>query len=153
MSHSLALNGSRAQLISQLVYLKDDKAHFLDQYCPAYGPERNRIDQALNAYTATIEKILSDFHDKALSSYVLIGSEVRLKFDEDGFEEAYTIVFPHQADAGASQISFLSPMGSQLLLKKQGDRCRLQVPSGELQVTIEQIKYMNRGDMNEQQYA
>jgi transcription elongation factor GreA len=152
MSHSLALNGSRTQLISQLIYLNDEKTHFLDQYCPSYGHERSKIDQTLTAYSSTLEQILAEFSEESITSAVLIGSQVKLCYVEDDFTESYTIVFPHQADPNANKISFLSPIGSQLLMTRTNGTYQLKIPSGEVRVRVEEIKYMNRGDLHEEIY-
>lgn len=149
MSHSLALSGSRAQLISQLIYLNDEKTHFLDQYCPRYGHERNKIDQTLTAYASVLESILANFSEESLASAVLIGSQVKLYYVEEAFAESYMIVFPHQADANENKISFLSPIGSQLLMKKQNETYEMNVPSGTMPVKVMEIQYMNRGDLHE----
>ena len=147
MNHSISLTGSRTQLVSQLVYFDDEKTHFLDHYYPQYGQERIKIDQTLSAYAATLESILAEFNEDRLSSTVLIGSQVKLCYIEDDFTEDYTIVFPNQADPNVNRISFLSPLGFQLLMKKKNELHRLKVPSGELQVRVEDVKYMNRGDL------
>lgn len=146
MNHSFILDGSRAQLISQLIYLNDDKTYFLDQYFPSYGQERSRVDQTLAAYSASLETILANFNEQSLASSVLIGSQVQLCYIEDDFMESYTIVYPHHAKPNDNKISFLSPIGLQLLMTKRNETYQLKIPSGEVKVKVENIKYINAGD-------
>ncbi|TBL76034.1 GreA/GreB family elongation factor [Paenibacillus thalictri] len=150
MSHSFLLQGSRAQLIGQLVYFDEEIVPFLDQYFPGQDRQRSRVEKRITEYSALLERILADFHTESLNSAVLIGSQLELVYVEDGSTETYTIVFPHQTDPGNNRISFLSPMGLQLLLAQKNETCQLIVPSGELAVMIKDIKYMNRGSMDDE---
>ncbi|MEI7024746.1 GreA/GreB family elongation factor [Paenibacillus sp. y28] len=150
MNHSFLLQGSRTQLVNQLVYFDEEKMNFLDHYCPGHTRDRLRNEQLLSVYTSTLEQLLADFTAERLNAMVLIGSQVRLHYVEDSFTELFTIVFPHQADPNKNMISFLSPIGHQLLLGRANESYPLLVPSGEITVRIEEIKYMNRGDFKEQ---
>lgn len=141
------LQNSKAQLVNQLVFFDESKINFLNQYFPDITPARNRIDRVLTAYTATVEKLFADYSDETLNSVVLIGSQVDLRYLEDGETESYTIVFPHQASVDENKVSFLSPVGSQLLLAPVHETCRLGVPSGEVEVKLERIRYALCGDV------
>jgi transcription elongation factor GreA len=147
MNHSLPLQGARSQLIAQLVYFDDEKYNFLDQYFPDFGPKRTAAEKWISDYIGILESILRNLTPDSLNRYVLIGSELTLKYADDGSTETYSVVFPHLTDPDRNRVSFLSPLGYQLLMKKSGDTCLLAVPSGELSVTIEQIKFANRGDI------
>ncbi|TDF96357.1 GreA/GreB family elongation factor [Paenibacillus piri] len=145
MNRSIPLQGSRTQLVNQLVYFDEQKQEFLDHYFPNSGRERLKIDQLLSDYAKTLEGILAGFTQESLNSTVLIGSRMRLLYVEDGLTESYTVVFPHQAEPNENKVSFLSPIGLQLLLAKTNETCRLKVPSGELEVRLEEIRYNNSG--------
>lgn len=41
----------------------------------------------------------------------------------------------------------LSPIGMQLLLAELGSTCQLAIPSGQLEVKIESIKFVNNGEV------
>lgn len=149
MSHSVLLQGSRMQLVNQLVYFDEEKAYFLDHYFPHHGIERSKVEQVLSAYTAMLENVVADLREATLNTAVLIGSEVSLRYAEDGEAESFTIVFPHLTEPGRNKISFLSPLGLQLLMKRAGLTYELAVPSGVMEVAIEAIKYKNCGDTGE----
>lgn len=146
MSHSFTLQGSRSQLIEQLVFFDDEKTNFLDQYYPDYNQKRAAVERKLADYTSTLERLLADLNENSLNSTALIGSKITLRYLDDDSTEAYTIVFPERADPDRNMVSFLSPVGFQLLMAKSGEQCRLEVPSGELQVSVEKIEYVNSGD-------
>ncbi|MFD0676101.1 MULTISPECIES: GreA/GreB family elongation factor [unclassified Paenibacillus] len=145
MSHSLLLQGSRTQLINQLVYFDEQKKDFLDQYFPNSAKERSKIELLLSVYSAALEKILGEFNEESLNSTVLIGSRMKISYLEDGFTDSYTIVFPHQAEPNSNKISFLSPIGLQLLMAKINETYQLKISSGEIDVKLQEIMYNNCG--------
>ncbi len=147
MSHSIVTDGARKQLIEQLVYFDESKIDFLNHYYPAFGKERDKVDKVLGVYTRTIEQQLSDNAQHYLHHNVWIGSRVDLHYVEDGDKEQYTIVFPHLADPDRNRLSFLSPIGLQLLLARTGERYMLTVPSGEIEVHIDRIAYVGLGEV------
>jgi len=149
MSHSFVLQGSRMQLINQLVYFDDQQQEFLDQYFPGTPKDRVQIEQVLSEYSKTLENILSEFTQDQLNSTVLIGSQMKLLYIEGGFTETFTVVFPHQAEPSQNKISFLSPVGIQLLLGKVNQTYQIKNPSGGVEVRLEEIKYNNCGDLEQ----
>ncbi|MGF7049987.1 transcription elongation factor GreA [Paenibacillus sp. DS2015] len=150
MSHSLLLEGSRSQLVHQLCFFDEEKEHVLKQYYPEPSPERKHLEQIISDYCATLERILSELIPEHLNSTILIGSQVKLQYVEDKFTESYIIVFPHESDPNENKISWLSPIGLQLLMKKKDAAYQLHVPSGKIAVKIKEIKYMNYGSIEKQ---
>lgn len=147
MNHSIILQGSNTQLVNQLVFFDEEKQSFLKRYIMDDLKERKRLDQLLTMYTASLENIISKCSQESLNSMVLIGSEVTLCYEEDGYEEQYTVVFPHMTDPSKNWISFLSPIGLQLLMTEMDKSYEFIVPSGTMKVKIIDIKYMNYGDI------
>lgn len=147
MNRSIAYENSRHQLIRQLVYFDEKRSAFLDQYFPNYSKERTQTEQLLGAYSETLERILHENTPDSLNGTVLIGSRMRLDYLDDGSAEEYTIVFPHQADPYNNWISFLSPIGSQLLMARHNGTYSLDVPSGAMKVQIAELKYYHCSDL------
>jgi transcription elongation factor GreA len=148
MSHSPQLQESRLQLLAQLVYFDEQKVDFLDQYYPVSPRERSKIDKMIAGYSKMIEKILADFNQDSLNSAVLIGSEMRICYLDDGYTDTFAVVFPHQVDPNLNKISFLSPIGHQLLMARKNETYPLKIPSGEVTVRIEDIAYKAYGDLH-----
>ncbi|MBI5310519.1 MAG: transcription elongation factor GreA [Actinobacteria bacterium] len=65
------------------------------------------------------------------SGTVMHGSKVRLKHVDAGKEVEYTIVAPHEADAGAGRISSVSPVAEALLGSKSGETVKVSLPNGK----------------------
>jgi transcription elongation factor GreA len=150
MNHSNILQNQRfnIQLVNQLVFFDDEKNFFLMQYLPDDSNEQKKVEQVLSVYTTSLEKIIKDGNEESLNSMVLIGSQVTLRYEDDGFEEQFTIVFPQKADPSKNWISFLSPIGLQLLMTRVNESYGFVVPSGILGVKIQEIKYMNYGHLD-----
>ncbi|WP_079914585.1 GreA/GreB family elongation factor [Paenibacillus sp. 32352] len=142
MSHS-PLDSARMQLIHQLVYFDEERFHILDNY---FANERIKKigEQFVEDYTRTLENIIANFEEESLNSVALIGSQVQTL--DEGFEDSYTIVFPHQADPDRNQISFLAPFGFQLLLASQDESRTIETPIGSSNVQVRQVKYVNMGE-------
>ncbi len=144
-----SLKPEKVQLMNQLVYFDEEKSAFLDHYFPQHGRERQRAAQFLSDYTAALEKSVSTFDKGGLHSVVLIGSRVQTKDMEDQAKETFFIVFPNQADPDQNLISFLSPIGFQLLLAAPGEVRTIEVPTGSFTVLIEEVDYANLGEPDE----
>lgn len=149
MSHSALYQGSRSQLVKQLVYFDEERFNFLDQYFPEFGPKRSAAERLISEYVAEIERISADPTPERINSTALIGSQLEIRYLDDGDDaptETLTIVFPHLTDPDRNRVSMLSPMGYQLLLAKPGETYRLDVPSGQIDVRVENIKFVNNGE-------
>ena len=101
----------------------------------------------MSRYCSELEQLLSRFNGEELNSLVLIGSQLQLRYLDDNTTDTYTIVFPNQAEPNDNKISMFSPIGMQLLLAQIGSTCQLAIPSGELSVKIESIKFVNCGEV------
>ncbi|WP_151737001.1 GreA/GreB family elongation factor ['Paenibacillus yunnanensis' Narsing Rao et al. 2020] len=142
MNHSLLLQGPKVQLLNQLLFFDEGLASFLSGYYPEPGPERLLVERILKQYTSVVESILQTFSMTSLQSCALIGSHVTVSYPDEGdFVESYTIVFPGEADPDRNYISFLSPMGMQLLMAKPRETLELEIPSGTLSVYVQDIRY------------
>lgn len=142
-----SLNGAREQLVRQLVYFDEEKSGFMDLYYPQHGTERSKLDSTLTRYTASLEKCLQQLNEADLHSIALIGSRVKIAYEDDGAEEAYTIVHPSKADPDRGKISFLSPVGERLLLGHKDGRYSINSPSGSYEIRIIDVQYVNQGEI------
>jgi transcription elongation factor GreB len=71
---------------------------------------------------------------------VLFGATVDLE-DEDGKTATYRIVGADEIDTNAGDISWRSPLGRALLGKKAGDTFAFKRPSGDIEMTILEVRY------------
>ena len=73
------------------------------------------------------------------TSFVHIGSKVRVYDEELEEEDVYEITGTTEADPMANKISNESPVGSVLLRKKVGDVVKVVAPDGEYRLIIKEI--------------
>ncbi|WP_240633066.1 GreA/GreB family elongation factor [Paenibacillus montanisoli] len=85
--------------------------------------------------------IVSNINETTLHSTVLIGSRVKLRYEDDDSCESYTVVFPNEAQPELNRISFLSPIGRKLLLSKVMQSHELDIPLGVIKINIEGIQF------------
>lgn len=148
MNHSLLQQTSRTQLLKQLIYFDEEKNGFLNHYFPAINSNRRHAEELINSYCTVLEQLMSDFSDEKLRSTVLIGSRLNLRYLSDGYMDSYTLVFPAYADPTEGKISWLSPLGMQLLMAESQQEYQLEVPSGKMSVRIDSIEFENNGEVN-----
>jgi transcription elongation factor GreB len=61
--------------------------------------------------------------------------------DEDGTRAAYRIVGEDEIDLGKGDISWRSPLARALLKRRAGDTVTFRRPSGEVELTIVEVRY------------
>ncbi len=71
---------------------------------------------------------------------VSVGSTVRIEKEGDNKSTVFTIVGSEEADMSQGKISNLSPIGSALLGRKQGDAVKVTTPKGVVSYVIAAIK-------------
>ena len=91
----------------------------------------SRLEQLLK------NAVLAEAHG---SEVVLVGSTVRIEKAGDNKSILYTIVGSEEADMSSGKISNLSPLGSALLGRKQGDTVKVTTPKGTTEYTIVIVK-------------
>ena len=70
---------------------------------------------------------------------VTMNSTVRVRDQETGEEETYTLVYPREADIEANRLSVLAPVGTALLGYRAGDVVEWPVPAGVSRFRIEEV--------------
>ena len=73
------------------------------------------------------------------SKEVRVGSTVSVR-TKDGKRQTYRLVGPAEADPSEGRISHESPVGQALLGKKRGDKVRVSVPAGKMEMTITTVR-------------
>jgi transcription elongation factor GreA len=75
-------------------------------------------------------------HDDTIS----IGSSVSIVREGEKEIHTYTIVSSEEADSASGKLSNLSPLGSSLVGKKNGDMVKVKTPKGIMMYIITEIK-------------
>jgi len=139
MNHSLPIDTLRDQLRLQLVVLGEEKQAFLDAHAPKQESERKQIYQFITEYVQFVEKELKS-SDERLPSTVFIGCEVTISYLDDAASDTFKIVYPHDADPEQNNISFLSPVGRQLLMSRIEDIISVETPAGAMRMRMLHIQ-------------
>ena len=72
---------------------------------------------------------------------VTMNSRVRLRDEDTGAIEEYTLVFPKDADYDLGRISVMSSVGTAILGYAVGDTIEWEVPAGRRRLKIEALPY------------
>ncbi len=96
--------------------------------------EQAEVEDRINYLDALLKQavVIAGTHGDTIN----IGSTVRLQIEGEKKTYIYTIVGSEEADMSQGKISNLSPIGSALLGKKEGDNVSVQTPKG---TTIYQV--------------
>lgn len=140
MSHSSSLTAVREYFNRQLAALGQQTYPLLDTYFPLPGKERTEMSDLLSTYAQTLKTLLEK-PDMPWPAIVLIGSQVRVTYLEEQDSSTFTIVYPQDVDPDRCRISFLSPIGRQLLLRAPGDSFPILTPAGNLPVQVESVQF------------
>ncbi|GHI00931.1 GreA/GreB family elongation factor [Neobacillus kokaensis] len=141
------MNHSKEFFTEQLAYIEENIKDLTNLYISS-TPIQERLKHFFNRYILEVEGLLKQNRNHAVISFypmVYIGTKVTVFYDDEEDTEDYCICFPDESDPDKGFISFLSPVGRQLLLKGLGDKMSLKIPTGELQVTVKEISYV--GDL------
>ena len=138
----------RETLVSKLSFFDEQLTLFLDRYLPAsddvrVARERRNTKAFIERYMFKLENFLqqnSGSGDRICPDFAFIGSTVTVLYD-DGQRESYTLCFPEDSDPDNDCISFISPLGSQLLMAVKGSQVTIVTPGQITNVTITDVSY------------
>lgn len=128
------------QLIAQENYFEQETSELLRKLYPDTG-KRDELQKLIDRYMDHIRLVLEGSLQGETDTLVWIGSDVTVVDEIEGFEETYKIVLPQQIDADLGHISFMSPLGSKLLLARQGVRIEVDSPSGSYGMIISKVMF------------
>ncbi|MCM3568920.1 GreA/GreB family elongation factor [Neobacillus mesonae] len=138
------MNHSKEFFTNQLVFIEENIKDLTNLYVSS-TPIQERLKHFFNLYVLEVEDLLKQNRKNlyiSLFPKVYVGTKVTVLYDEEEDTEDYVICFPEQSEPDIGHISFLSPVGRQLLLKEIGEKISLTIPTGELHVTIKEISYV-----------
>jgi transcription elongation factor GreA len=144
MNHSRHL--TKDYYVQQLNYIDENIKELTNLYLSS-TPIQERLKHFFNLYVLEVEDLLKTNKRNEIISFfpkVFIGTKVTVLYDEEDETEDYVICYPEQSDPDLGYISFLSPVGRQLLFKNLGDKVSIKIPTGELLVTIKEISFIGQ---------
>ncbi|MCR2805798.1 GreA/GreB family elongation factor [Paenibacillus soyae] len=140
--HTLEL---KDQILHQMIRLEESKTDMLNAHfpLPSRVRERKEIEILLQRYVHRLEKLVISLNQEPdfRLTCVIIGSTVSIRSKQWNASETYRICYPDNSDIDTGCISFLSPLGRQLLLAPLYTDVKVELPDGEYEYVVEQISY------------
>lgn len=102
--------------------------------------EQNKNESRIIVLEHTLKHVKIVKHNEKNKDTIQIGSKVQIRDIEYDEIMNYMVVGATEADPVGGKISNLSPLGSQLLGKKQGDKVDVVSPGGIVKYEIVEIK-------------
>lgn len=144
-------------LLKQLVEIEEGKRELLEKYFLEPSVERHELEELVEKYTKHIDQLIrkakkSQNSDNSLP-FVTINSEVEVL--DLSFQEIfkYRIVNPFQSNIREGDVSYLSPVGKSLLLKKVGDQIEVKAPGGVFRYEIKSIQLLPQSERKSEDTA
>ncbi|MDD4780111.1 MAG: transcription elongation factor GreA [Tissierellia bacterium] len=101
--------------------------------------EQNKNESRIIVLEHTLKNVKIVKHNENNKDTIQIGSKVKVKDIEFDEIEEYSIVGATEADPVNGKISNLSPLGAELLGKKQGEEISVESPGGIIKYEILEI--------------
>ena len=98
--------------------------------------EQSRLEAQIMELENTLRTAIVIDESNISTDRVNIGTTVRILDLELKEEEEFTIVGTRESDPNSNKISNESPLGAALLGKKKGEKIKVQVPTGTIDVKI-----------------
>lgn len=131
-------------MVKHLVEIEDSRHKILEEYFPGPSQERNEFWALLEDYIKQVGNVIdnSTISESAEGCYpfVVIGSVVGITDTEYTESYKYQILAPFKSNPTFDSVSYLSPLGRALLLKKVGDIVQVNTPAGIAHYKIESIE-------------
>ena len=98
------------------------------------------VQSRLAQLRATLQHVVPQASATDAEGRATFGAHVELR-GEDGARLAYQLVGPDETDARQGKVSVQSPLGAALLGKREGESVLLERPRGELELTVQRVRY------------
>lgn len=131
-------------LVAHLVNIEDEKEQLIEELFPETTRERKQFAEFLDQYITKINHLIKNTVTSETAKgfpFVTIGSKVKIKDLGSGEAEELHLVSPVQLSMEDNAISYLSPVGRALLLKKVGDVVEVTAPGGKFSYQVEAIEF------------
>ncbi|WP_338818854.1 Transcription elongation factor GreA [Moorella thermoacetica] len=131
-------------LVKHLVEVEEGKSKLVEQYFPEPSKERDDFVKLIEDYIKQIDQLIRSVNKSQTAGgqvpFVTIGSEVEVQ--ELDTQEVFTfrIVHPFHDSLMERGVSYISPVGKSLLLKKVGDEVEVNAPGGVFRYKIKSIQ-------------
>ena len=131
-------------LLSNLLEIEEGINEIIDEFFYEPSKEAEGLKQLLNEYVKQLDGMMRNITTVETANnefpYVVVGSKVMVEDVGSGVTYCYKLVSPLKNKIDSDEISFLSPMGKVLLLKKVNDSFIVEAPGGNYKYKVLAIK-------------
>lgn len=99
---------------------------------------REQIETVIRQYMATLERFLAAVDHARIPNPPLVFTDVQVEVEymDTGDRDCFVIVGPAEVNPVEGHVSYFSPMGIALLLKRVGDVIELEAPGGQYALRV-----------------
>ena len=141
-------------LLANLLEIEERMGEIFDAFFIELSEETEKLRELLRESVSRIDIMLPNITVVTSSDNefpcVVVGSQVTVEDVCSGKVGSYQLVSPLKKSIGFHEVSFLSPMGKALLLKKVNEHIIVQAPGGLYEYKVLSIKIIadcvNNGD-------
>ncbi|HAW70494.1 MAG TPA: transcription elongation factor GreAB [Firmicutes bacterium] len=131
-------------LLQQLVSIEEQKEQQINNFLCTSPRERDECIQILKKYLNCLDQILrtAERNNTAQDEmpFVTVDSYVQLYDYETATIDEFRVISPFNEQVEFNDISFLSPLGKELLMKKVDEEVIVKAPGGTFRYRIESIR-------------
>ncbi len=139
-------------ILSHLVGIEERKDEIVNEFYDNSSDTREKFTHFLDSYTHKLDELVRSVQivDKPNSEklktlnflpYVIIGSVVELEDLNNYGTKVYKIISPYDSNGSENELSYISALGSELMLKKPGDIIRAQIDNDLYLYSVKSIRY------------
>lgn len=131
-------------LVKHLVEIEESKNKLLGEFFPRPSKEREEFEILIENYIKQVDELIRKAKKSSKAGdelpIVTIGSEVEIQNLPNMETHKYRIIAPYRGSVKDGDISYLSPVGKSLLLRKVGDVIEVKAPGGIFHYKIKSIR-------------
>lgn len=102
--------------------------------------EQSRLEAEIVELENAIRTAIVIDDENVSTDSVNVGTTVRVRYEEDGEEEEYSIVGARESDPMNNKISNECPIGAALLGRREGDEVTVDAPDGPIHLVVLEIR-------------
>ncbi|MCR4418576.1 MAG: GreA/GreB family elongation factor [Clostridia bacterium] len=132
-------------LVKHLAEVEEQKAKLLETYFQESSREREELKRLVELYIRQVEALVREMGKEGTGGdalpFVTIGSEVEVEDLSTQEVHRFRLVAPFSGDVRGGDISYISPVGKALLLRRLGDEVTVHAPGGVFRYRVRSIRW------------
>lgn len=141
-------------LIEHLVFVEENADNLAGFYYPDLPEKRESMKKLFLEYVTKIEAVMEKIEVvDSIEEYrryenlnefpiAIIGSQVGVESLTDGSVTSLKLIHPDEHSRRKNEITYLSPMGRALLLRKTGSEFEVDIPEGRKRFRVRSVRLL-----------